>query len=139
MATLKMPSRSPIEFALWAMTRQGVPTPTEIRQRFGVSRATSYRWLSAYNGARRRIFPFPEASMNASTEQQTTADAACPVCGCDLTEFGGIDIQNVVNASDDPEHRARLDLLVTCSECESALNVFVPLDQLTVMVRGVAQ
>lgn len=64
--------------------------------------------------------------------------ALCPVCGCDLAQFGDIDIQNAVNAGDDPEHRARLDLLVTCSECESALNVFVPVDELTVMVRGVA-
>lgn len=64
--------------------------------------------------------------------------APCPVCGCDLAQFGGNDISNAVSAADDPERRARLDLLITCSECESGLNLFVPVDELTVVARGVA-
>lgn len=77
--------------------------------------------------------------MNASTDQQPEADAPCPVCGCDLAAYGSVDIFNAVSASRDSEHRARLDLMVTCSECESELNVFVPVDELTVLVRGVGQ
>ena len=69
---------------------------------------------------------------------QSIPSASCPVCGADLVAHGGVDIRSAVAAGDDIEHRARLDLMVTCSECESALSVFVPLDELTVVVRGVA-
>lgn len=33
-----------IEFGCWAQSLGRAPTPDEIRERFGVDRATSYRW-----------------------------------------------------------------------------------------------
>lgn len=48
-------------FALWA-AKQGRLTPCAVMQRFGVSRATAFRWIAAFNEARLRNEPWPVAA-----------------------------------------------------------------------------
>lgn len=62
----------------------------------------------------------------------------CPVCGASLFDHGGADIVGEVAAADDTEGKERLDVIVTCSNCESALNVFVAVRDLVVVAEGVA-
>lgn len=44
-----------MSFALWARKVGNRLTPEMIRMHFGVSRATSYRWMTAWEAARERI------------------------------------------------------------------------------------
>jgi hypothetical protein len=65
--------------------------------------------------------------------------APCPGCGCALEDEGEVDLIGAVSALDDPEGRARLDLLVRCGECEHEFNVFVPVDELVQTMKGEAR
>jgi len=40
-----------IDFTVWSLSLAELPAPTDIQTRYGVSRATSYRWLDALTRA----------------------------------------------------------------------------------------
>lgn len=65
--------------------------------------------------------------------------APCPCCGAALEDFGEVDLVGAVSALDDPEGRARLDLIVRCCECEHEFNAFVPVDELVQTMKGEAR
>jgi hypothetical protein len=64
----------------------------------------------------------------ASRQQIIDVDVACPGCGLDLVETGELTVYEYVLAKNDPEGKARLDLLFHCQHCEQEWNAFVPLE-----------
>jgi hypothetical protein len=54
-----------LQFLVWMESRRRPVTPKDIVDRFGVSRATSYRWLRTYADARRLVWP-PEDNQPVS-------------------------------------------------------------------------
>lgn len=54
--------------------------------------------------------------------------APCPRCGVDLVHHGAIHLMGFVAAEDDPEGKARADLILSCDACETDLNAFVPVN-----------
>jgi hypothetical protein len=53
----------------------------------------------------------------------------CPICDCELADFLEIEGIGILEAAHDPEGQARVDIIATCTECDSRWNVFVPLKE----------
>lgn len=53
----------------------------------------------------------------------------CPCCGSDLRS-ADIDLGEGVSATSDPEGIARIELLLSCFECEAEFHAFVPVSEL---------
>ena len=56
--------------------------------------------------------------------------APCPNCGENLNDADALLGQGVA-ASNDPEGKARIELLLTCYSCESEFFVFIAVSDLT--------
>ena len=65
--------------------------------------------------------------------------APCPQCGGALEDEGEAQLIGAVSALDDPDGRARLDLLIRCGDCEHEFNVFVAVDELVQAMKGEAR
>jgi hypothetical protein len=63
-----------LEFLIWMESRRRPIGPKDVVDRFGVSRATSYRWLRTYADARRLVWP-PEDNQPVSFPARTTVPA----------------------------------------------------------------
>jgi transcription elongation factor Elf1 len=48
----------------------------------------------------------------------------CPRCGADLS-VAIVDINGVIRATEDPEAKARLEIAITCDECEEDCFAFI--------------
>lgn len=63
MKNIKLYDRSMLVL-LWALTLHGDPTPDNIQQRWNVSRATAYRWVSKLRDAR-SLFSMRHSARNS--------------------------------------------------------------------------
>lgn len=60
---------------------------------------------------------------------------ACPTCGHDLADADAA-LGPGVAAARDPEGKARVELLLTCYQCESEFCAFVAVGELTDVTEG---
>lgn len=59
---------------------------------------------------------------------------ACPSCGADLVFHGEAEIIGSVDAANDPRGESRLDMMITCANCDTDFNVFVAVSELVLIV-----
>jgi len=52
----------------------------------------------------------------------------CPKCQADLIELAELTLADWVAPDQDPEGKARADLILECEACGTQFNAFVPLD-----------
>lgn len=55
-------------------------------------------------------------------------DFECPTCNVNLVLDSEIEIAGFVLAVNDPEGKARFDLILTCNHCCAQFNTFVAVD-----------
>jgi hypothetical protein len=54
----------------------------------------------------------------------------CPYCGEDLADSLNVEPGGWIRAEEDPEGKARLEIAITCDECEEECFAFIPHDGL---------